>query len=44
MFVEKNELVDGMIGRKYDAWISGWSIEIPLKLDTYWSSDPEKLC
>ena len=43
MFVEKNELVDGMIGRKYDAWISGWSIEIPLKLDTYWSSDPEKI-
>ena len=43
MFVEKNELVDGMIGRKYDAWISGWSIEIPLKLDTYWSSDPEKV-
>ncbi|MBK7499365.1 MAG: hypothetical protein IPI19_09715 [Ignavibacteriales bacterium] len=43
MFIEKNELVDGMIGRKYDAWISGWSIEIPLKLDTYWSSDPEKI-
>jgi peptide/nickel transport system substrate-binding protein len=43
MFVEKNELVDGMISRKYDAWISGWSIEIPLKLDTYWSSNPEKV-
>jgi peptide/nickel transport system substrate-binding protein len=42
MFVEKNELVDGMISRKYDAWISGWSIEIPLKLDNYWSSNPEK--
>ena len=43
MFVEKNELVDGMISRKYNAWISGWSIEIPLKLDTYWSSNPEKV-
>jgi len=42
LFVEKNELVDGMISRKYDAWIAGWSIEIPLKLEPYWSSDPEK--
>ncbi len=42
VFVEKNELVDGLLSRKYDAWISGWSIEIPLKLDTYWSSNPEK--
>jgi peptide/nickel transport system substrate-binding protein len=41
--VEKNELVDGLLSRKYDAWISGWSIEIPLKLDTYWSSNPEKV-
>lgn len=42
IFVERNELLDGMISRKYDAWISGWSIEIPLKLDSYWSSNPDK--
>ena len=42
LFVEKNELVDGLLSRKYDAWISGWSVEIPLKLGSYWSSDSEK--
>lgn len=42
MFVEKNELVDGLISKKYDSWISGWSIEIPLNLESYWSSDSEK--
>ncbi|MDP2365967.1 MAG: hypothetical protein Q8M94_19620, partial [Ignavibacteria bacterium] len=36
------ELVDGLLSRKYDAWLSGWSVEIPLKLDHFWSSDPEK--
>ena len=35
-------MVDGLLSRKYDAWLSGWSVEIPLKLDRYWSSDPEK--
>jgi peptide/nickel transport system substrate-binding protein len=42
LFVERSELLDGMISRKYDAWISGWSIEIPLKLEPYWSSKPDK--
>jgi peptide/nickel transport system substrate-binding protein len=42
IFIEKNELVDGLISKKYDSWISGWSIEIPLNLESYWSSDPEK--
>ncbi len=42
VLVEKNELVDGLFSRKYDAWLSGWSVEIPLKLDHLWSSDPEK--
>ncbi len=41
-FVERNEFIDGLLSRKYDAWIAGWSIEIPLKLDHYWSSDPDK--
>jgi peptide/nickel transport system substrate-binding protein len=40
--IEQNELVDGLLSRRYDAWIAGWSIEIPLKLDHYWSSDPDK--
>jgi peptide/nickel transport system substrate-binding protein len=42
LLVEKNELVDGLLSRKYDAWISGWSVEIPLKLGPYWSSDTER--
>jgi peptide/nickel transport system substrate-binding protein len=42
LFVERSELLDGMISRKYDAWIAGWSIEIPLKLEPYWSSKPDK--
>ena len=42
IFIEKNELVDGLLSRKYDAWLSGWSVEIPLNLDHFWSSDPEK--
>lgn len=41
-FVEKNEFVDGLLSRKYDAWIAGWSVEIPLNLSNYWSSDPDK--
>ncbi len=42
IFIERNELVDGLLSRKYDAWLSGWSVEIPLNLDPFWSSDPEK--
>jgi peptide/nickel transport system substrate-binding protein len=42
VFIEKNELVDGLLSRKYDAWLSGWSVEIPLKLKPFWSSDPEE--
>ncbi|MCJ7552611.1 MAG: hypothetical protein MUO34_01895 [Ignavibacteriaceae bacterium] len=34
--------MNGLLSRKYDAWLSGWSVEIPLKLDNFWSSDPEK--
>lgn len=41
-YVEKNGFVDGLLSRKYDAWIAGWSIEIPLNLYSYWSSDPDK--
>jgi len=32
----------GLLSKKYDAWILGWSVEIPLTLDTYWSSNVEK--
>ncbi|MEO8231538.1 MAG: hypothetical protein ABI638_04610, partial [Ignavibacteriota bacterium] len=37
-----NEFVDGLLSRKYDAWIAGWGIEIPLNLYSNWSSDPDK--
>ncbi|MEO8232057.1 MAG: ABC transporter substrate-binding protein, partial [Ignavibacteriota bacterium] len=37
-FVEKNEFVDELLSRKYDAWIAGWGIEIPLNLYSNWSS------
>ncbi len=40
--VENNEFMDGLLSRKYNAWISGWSVEIPLNLYTYWSADPDK--
>jgi len=42
VFLEKSEVIDGLLSKKYDAWILGWSVEIPLTLDTYWSSDAEK--
>jgi peptide/nickel transport system substrate-binding protein len=35
IFVEKNELIDGLLGKKYDAFLSGWTIQIPLNLDNY---------
>ena len=39
VFVEKSELIDGLIHKKYDAFLSGWTIQIPLNLDNY--RDPE---
>lgn len=35
IFVEKSELIDGLINKKYDAFLSGWTIQIPLNLDNY---------
>lgn len=39
--VERGELIDGLLSRKFDSWLSGWTIEIPLQLNPYWSSDTE---
>lgn len=39
IFVEKSELIDGLINKKYDAFLSGWTIQIPINLDNY--RDPE---
>ncbi len=33
--------VESMFGRKFDAFISGWSVPIPIDLSPYWSSDLE---
>jgi peptide/nickel transport system substrate-binding protein len=35
IFVEKSELIDGLLNKKYDAFLSGWTIQIPLNLDNY---------
>lgn len=35
IFVEKKELIDGLLGKKYDAFLSGWTIQIPINLDNY---------
>lgn len=42
VFVEKNELVDGLINRKYDAFLSGWTVQIPLNLDNFSNPFSEK--
>lgn len=35
IIVEKSELIDGLINKKYDAFLSGWTIQIPINLDNY---------
>lgn len=42
VFVEKSELVDGLINRKYDAFLSGWTVQIPLNLDNFSNPSSEK--
>ncbi len=42
IFVEKKELIDGLLGKKYDAFLSGWTIQIPLNLDNYTNPESEK--
>jgi len=35
IFVERSELIDGLINKKYDAFLSGWTVQIPLNLDNF---------
>lgn len=35
IFVEKNELIDGLVNKKYDAFLSGWTVPIPDNLDNF---------
>ena len=42
IFVEKRELIDGLINKKYDAWLSGWTVQIPLNLDNLSDPNSEK--
>ena len=36
---EPSVFVEKMFGRKFDAFISGWSVPIPVDLKPYWNSD-----
>jgi peptide/nickel transport system substrate-binding protein len=36
---EPSVFVEKMFGRKFDAFISGWSVPIPVDLKPYWYSD-----
>jgi len=40
---EKMELgafIDNLYERKFDSWMAGWGVPIPLELKPYWYSDP----
>lgn len=36
---EPGVFFDNMFGKKFNAWIAGWSVPIPLDLKSYWYSD-----
>lgn len=43
--IEKAELgvfIENLYQKKYDAWMAGWSVPIPVELKSYWYSDLEK--
>jgi peptide/nickel transport system substrate-binding protein len=42
IFVERSELIDGLINKKYDAFLSGWTVQIPLNLDNFRDPASEK--
>lgn len=42
IFVERSELIDGLINKKYDAFLSGWTVQIPLNLDNFRDPVSEK--
>jgi peptide/nickel transport system substrate-binding protein len=39
--LESGTFIDGLMNRKYDAWIAGWTIPVPIDLNPYWNSDQE---
>ncbi len=40
--VEPSVFFDNMFQKKYDAWVAGWTVPIPLELKPFWHSDLEK--
>ena len=39
--LETGAFVEGLMKRDFDAWIAGWTIQIPIDLNPYWNSDKE---
>jgi peptide/nickel transport system substrate-binding protein len=39
--VELGVFIDNLYQKKYDAWMAGWSVPIPIDLKPYWYSDLE---
>ncbi len=39
---EMGTFVNGLMNRKFNAWIAGWTIPVPIELNPYWNSDKEK--
>ncbi|MHA1989020.1 MAG: ABC transporter substrate-binding protein, partial [Promethearchaeota archaeon] len=37
--LESGVFIEGLMKRNYDAWISGWTIPIPIDLNPFWNSD-----
>lgn len=39
---EMSTFVGGLNGRKYNAWMAGWFVPVPVDLKPYWYSDPKE--
>jgi peptide/nickel transport system substrate-binding protein len=42
IYADKSELINGLLNKKYNAWLSGWSVQIPINLDNFRDPDSEK--
>lgn len=42
IFIDKAGFIDGLINKKYDAWLSGWTVQIPINLDNFSNPNSEK--
>ncbi|MDT3694903.1 MAG: ABC transporter substrate-binding protein [Ignavibacterium sp.] len=42
IFIDKGGFIDGLINKKYDAWLSGWTVQIPINLDNFSDPNSEK--